>query len=243
MPIRRYPERSTWVAFLDISGFKSMMKDLGSARIALNKFYKIVFNANHEYHRNFDTGIRRNVLISSLIVSDCAILFIDSRDAVNDNEDINLDKARDLNIMLWSISTINRFLIAPVDGMQIMTTCAIDYGPFTYEDRVEDEYTEKNFFYGSAYLNAYLASGDLTPGWCKVLHKDPQLLQGQAHVYNQLAYLRENDGGYDFYWQTIDPTAIDSFKRNYDALTKRRKDRYYYKRIADLLRDISNNPR
>jgi hypothetical protein len=39
MPIRPFPQADTFVAFMDIAGFKSMMNDGQRAPLALDAFY------------------------------------------------------------------------------------------------------------------------------------------------------------------------------------------------------------
>jgi hypothetical protein len=225
-------EGNTWVAFLDISGFKQMMKNLHHAEIALDKFYNTVyrevFRINHEFP--FETYTSGKAQISTVVVSDCAIIFVD-------NQGLLEDKARDLHLILDVIKSINLVLISPAQEPQIMTTCAIDYGHFKYSNRSSDIHTSKSFFYGQTYVKAYLGSEELSkmPGFCRVLNSDftiPELLKTSS----PFSLLRQNGERYDFYWMLTNAERLTTFKSTYDTLSQS-----LYAQIASLLLKASLN--
>jgi len=120
---------NTWVAFIDISGFKQMMK-LKQAEEALTKFYDTVFFEVFNINKS-SSDKKSNTskpLIKSIIVSDAAILFVD-------NQQLDENKIRDLHIILNLIKSVNTALIKLTKSHQptIMTTCAMSYGPFKYD--------------------------------------------------------------------------------------------------------------
>lgn len=222
----------TWVAFLDISGFKQMMKNLHLAEITLDKFYNTVyrevFRINHEFP--FETYTGGNAQISVVVVSDCAIIFVD-------NQGLSEDKARDLHIILDIIKSINLELINPAQEPQIMTTCAIDFGQFKYSNRSSDLHTSKSFFYGQTYVKAYLGSEELskTPGFCKVLNSDfsiPETLKTSS----PFSLLKKNGKHYDFYWMLANAEHLTTFKKTYDTLSQS-----VYEQIKSLLLKASLN--
>jgi len=142
--------KRTWVAFLDLCGFKQMVKE-HKAEAALDKFYNTIFKINETYPyryqihaTNLHEDIQPSIFVSRIVVSDCAVIFVDNTDAP-------LDQLRNLKLILTAVSKINRRLIDKRnnDDPQLMTTCAIDYGRFKYVDRTVDEHVEKSFYYGT----------------------------------------------------------------------------------------------
>lgn len=235
MPIRQY-EGKTWVAFLDISGFKEIMKDLPDAEHTLDKFYATIFNVTSNYNKGRNNLNDTNPIIpvGSLTVSDCAVVFIH-------NQDRPQDEIRDLGLLLKFIFTANRKLIDYRNGPQIMTTCALAYGFFRYKDKIEIKYVEKNCFYGRPYVRAYLDNERLEkkPGYCQVLMKDLSLPdEPRIHIpegsKNQFPFnlLKEDDDYYHFYWMLRDLNLLPEFERKYESLS-----RDLYKQTKQLLYD------
>ena len=76
------------------------------------------------------------------------------------NQTLTDQKIDHLEIVLTAVAEINQELINgnELPAGQIMTTCAIDYGNFTYNRRRQGLYTAKSFFYGQPYLWAYLGN-------------------------------------------------------------------------------------
>ena len=85
LSIRRY-EGKTFVAFLDLSGFKKMMiADRKKAEKALGRFYQTIYSVaqNNQNTRNNT----RLLEVDSIVVSDCAVIF--SRITHNRNSSSN----------------------------------------------------------------------------------------------------------------------------------------------------------
>lgn len=225
-------EGNTWVAFLDISGFKQLMKNLHEAEITLDKFYNTVyrevFRINHEFP--FETYTSGNAQISTVVVSDCAIIFVD-------NQTLLEDKVRDLHLILDVVKSINLELINPAQKPQIMTTCAIDYGHFKYSNRSTDVHTSRSFFYGPTYVKAYLGSEELskTPGFCRVLNAD-FVIPDTVKTASPFNLLKKNGNRYDFYWMLTNAERLTTFKRTYDTLSQS-----IYGQIKSLLLKASLN--
>jgi hypothetical protein len=239
MPIEPF-DGNTWVAFLDMCGFKKLVAKQQRAKEALNKFYNTVYNVNRTYHENHGAN-SRFVTINSLMMSDCAVIFVDDR--LRTIEDLEAGKIENLTVLLWAISSINRVLINPNRSPQIMTTCAIDHGYFEYAKRTEDEHTQKNLFFGEAYVNAFLKTEEKQglkkmPGYCKVIKRDFVIPPNN----NQLRDLREDGDCYNYYWMVRDPRQIDSFENEYKLITQsgRRRDSAYYRDIISLLQQTSS---
>ena len=60
---------STFVAFTDIAGFKSMMADGQRGPTALDAFYRIGFSVLHPDNTN-------DRLVEGFFISDCGVLFV-----------------------------------------------------------------------------------------------------------------------------------------------------------------------
>jgi hypothetical protein len=224
----------TWVAFLDVSGFKEMMKVTPNADNALNKFYKTIFKAvivaNHNFPRAIFSSGRTS--ISSLVVSDCAVIFVD-------NQKAPIDINRDLYRLLSIVSSINRELVSAQVSPRLITTCAISYGQFKYVNRGQDLHTEKNFFYGDAYVKAYLGNEELnhSPGHCRIFEKEINI---PSELANQFPFkvLKKNSDYHDFYWMLEDLQDLSVFELKYSYVSQEK-----YRQIGSLLSDPEDFPR
>src|SRR3989304_9136834 len=142
---------STFVAYLDISGFKSMMKK-GEARDVLNKFYSTIFQVGEIFRK----PTRPNLLeVDAIVVSDCAVLFSRIEDSTRSKIGAE-NNIKGLQSILEFIRRVNSILINPTEGHRILTTCSIDYGKFKYEDRIDVSNMKEVFFIGEPYVNAFL---------------------------------------------------------------------------------------
>jgi len=87
MPIDRY-DGKTYVAFLDISGFKEIMNRERQAAEALDRFYSTVYRVGRGFiERTARSGLLQ---VNAIVVSDCAVLF--ARNAQNDAAKFERDK-------------------------------------------------------------------------------------------------------------------------------------------------------
>ena len=129
MPVQNFSGQ-TFVAFLDISGFKDLMKDDRKALDALNELYQSGYNAL----KNADG-------VEGFFVSDSGILFVRSGST-----------HERLTKIMSVIKRINRQMLF---GNYMLTT-SIAYGHFDYHDKLEFDGIEKNPIYGFAYVQAFL---------------------------------------------------------------------------------------
>ena len=140
----------TFVAFVDISGFKAMMnEDKSRATEALDKFYQIGYEVLQSYHK-----------VSGIFISDCGVLFVSQITSINEQ----------LNTILEVVKTINQRMLYE----NFMLTTNIAYGDFSYQDRVEFNGISKNLLFGNAYLDAYsdnISKPKMEPGMCRILSK------------------------------------------------------------------------
>src|SRR5262249_28225957 len=211
MPLEDY-DGETFVAFVDISGFREMMRDRAKAALALDKFYQAGYDILKD-----QPAIPK---VDGLFVSDCGIHFVRSNDSAS---------ADGLNAMLRVVEALNRRLL----DASVMLTTSVAYGPFTYEQRLEFRGIEKNPMFGNAYLDAYLDNEGgrpkIQPGQCRVVCRG---LPNQLDATGGDPRLAVKCGDHRyFYWMVAAPTEIEAFNRRY-ADTQSLK----YRAMLDVLR-------
>jgi len=208
MSINNY-DGDTFVAFLDISGFKELMRNEKEALKALDKLYQY----GYEILRDQSNECR----VEGIFVSDSGILF------VRRNSQILGNNSESLRSLLIKIKMINERM----RESDFMLTTSIAYGKFKYEEKIEFEGMEKNPIYGYAYLSAFLdnekGKPKIQPGQCRILKKNlpndvtETLKQSQDNddVYRMI---KERDGDnqhYYYYWMVDKPDEIERFEQNY----------------------------
>ena len=218
MPIENY-DGKTFVAFIDISGFKKLMlKEEGWK--ALDKFYNTGYNILQTLNQP------DNPKIEGIFISDKGILF------VRDNP--NYPIADNLKSLLRVIKRINK----KMTENDIMLTTSIAYGNFKYQERIEFSGIGKNPIYGNAYVSAYLDSKKETPkiqpGQCRIVKENlpddvtRTIEQNQENDIIRMIQRRDSDKKhYYYYWMRNDPSEIDKFKQDY-------KDTYNLKYVGIL---------
>jgi len=201
MPIGSLNEY-TFVAFLDISGFKELMKEEKKAWKALDRLYQYGYNV-----------LQENNEVEGIFISDCGILFVRNCQ----------DKKICLRYLLAVIKKINEKMLED----NVMLTTSIAYGHFKYQDRLEFEGIEKNLFHGNAYLAAFLdnESGKpkIQPGQCRIVKKNlpRDVEEALEDDYNRDEFLQlvrrrnNNDKHNYFYWMVKNPSEIDGFENQY----------------------------
>lgn len=224
MPIPSYAERETYVAVLDISGFKEMMKRGIKAEEALNKFYNTVYSVQRNFLRICKS--RNDLLpVNTIVVSDCVVLF--SR-----NSRRAQDKVKGLRSILEFIQRVNCRLVTSISSPAIMTTCSIAYGKFKYEDRIEIKGITKDYFVGWSYVKAFedneYGEPRIRPVECRIL-RDNLSVPESIHKTEDpiLSLLKKTRKYYYFYWMLGSPDDLKSFKREYkDAYRLKGQLRY-----------------
>jgi hypothetical protein len=185
----------TFVAFLDISGFKEFMKEENKAVEVLDKFYRAGFDV-----------LSRSTRVEGLFVSDCGILFIRHQD------DINVQ----LQAILSTVKSLNENMLQH----DVMLTTSIAYGDFFYQNRMEISGSGKNFIYGEAYVKAYFDNENgkpkIQPGECRLL-KSGHLINPD----NNLLLLDKGKYLY-YYWNVQNPEDIGEFRELYNNSYKRK---------------------
>lgn len=224
MPLTNF-DGKTFVAFIDISGFKHLMKN-GKAWEALDKLYKYgyeVLKGNNNLKNR----------VEGLFVSDCGILFV--RYCQN-----NLEC---LKAILKVVKEINKKML----NHDFLLTTSIAYGHFKYQERIEFEGIDKNTIYGNAYVSAFIdnenGKPNIQPGQCRIVNKNlsPNIIQNikQNSRDEILRMIRKRDDKdhYYFYWMREDPSEIERFEKEYSKFEKMSSNsKYTY--ISKVLKGV-----
>ena len=141
----------TFVAFSDISGFKSMMANETRLMRAMDALYS-------SGYRNLG-GTNRNPVVEGIFISDCGILF---------SRRINEPDIQALGSLLQVLAVIHRDVFESAFSL----TTSIAFGRFTYRGKIEFEGLEKNAIHGDAYVSAYRDNESKTrklyPNECRI---------------------------------------------------------------------------
>ncbi len=176
----------TFVAFIDICGFKAMMSE-NKAFDALDKFYQIGYN---ELQACGD--------INGIFISDCGILYVTK----------DTSKEEKLKILLRIVKSINLKMLEA----DYMLTTNIAYGDFSYHERKGFNGISKNLMMGYAYVKAFLdsqAKPKIDVGECRILKEDIQ------EDFFENPHLCPRGKYFYYYWNVEDPEKIDLFKKDY----------------------------
>lgn len=209
MPISNF-DGETFVAFIDISGLKKMMRNKGGkAWRALDAFY----NAGYDFLR---TQLYPDYKIEGLFVSDCGVLF------VNHPNISNSDKINSLISILSVIQLINTSMLQK----KFMLTSSVSFGKFKYQERIEFTGIEKNLIYGNAYVAAFLNNEfdkpKILPGQCRIVRNNfPFSNVGEILSFSNYQILKmikeraEDSSHLYFYWMKQSEDEIIGFEREY----------------------------
>jgi hypothetical protein len=225
MPINNY-DGDTFVAFLDISGFKELMRNEKKAWKALDRLYQ----SGYEILRNQNNECR----VEGIFISDSGVLF------VRRNNQIITSTSESLKSLLLMIKKINERM----RENDFMLTTSIAYGKFRYQERIEFEGIEKNPIYGNAYVSAFLDNENgepkIQPGQCRIVKKNlpndiiRTIEQSQDNEIFRMIRKRKGDNKhYYYYWMVNDPSEIERFERDY-------KDAYNLK-YAGMLKALKGD--
>lgn len=199
MPLTNFPEADTFVAYLDISGFKELMKREKGWK-ALDTFYSSGYRA-----------LQENKTVEGLFVSDCGVLFV---------RDLTSPILKRLESLLETIKKVNRLM----RENDIMLTTSISYGPFAYHNRIEFPGIEKNPVYGNAYVSAVYDNEEgrpkLDPLQCRVVKEGLPISSDDFQLDNSYIFRllkeRTNDPRhYYFYWMVDEEEEIAQFEELY----------------------------
>ncbi|HIC90997.1 MAG TPA: hypothetical protein EYP21_02835 [Syntrophaceae bacterium] len=225
MPINNY-DGDTFVAFLDISGFKELMRNEKKAWNALDRLYQ----SGYEILKNQNNECR----VEGIFISDSGVLF------VRRNNRIMPSTSESLKSLLVMIKRINERM----RENDFMLTTSIAYGKFRYQERIEFEGIEKNPIYGNAYVSAFLDNENGKPkiqsGQCRIVKKNLPVEINNVIEHNHtdeiLRMVKERKGDnkhYYYYWMVNTPEEISRFEQQY-------RDAYILK-YAGMLKALKGN--
>ncbi|MGA2308230.1 MAG: hypothetical protein ABSG57_01615 [Candidatus Bathyarchaeia archaeon] len=226
----------TFVAFLDICGFKSMMKNYAKAGRALDRFFRVV-------NEEVASSESRTQKISCIAVSDSAVAFVGCNDSEREPSgrmQVMLDAQR-LNSLLVFAKNVAREMIQD----RIAISGSIVYGPLEFQKRIGGPGMVKAMFLGKAYLEAYDDVEDGRPplrlGQIRIKPKKKvEEVLAYAHSNNlpELSLISPQNGGYYFYWM-LDSISL---RRDFDREFNRRYDGRYDS-VISVIRDCVLRPR
>lgn len=220
MPIQQF-HGDTAVAFLDMSGFKQMMRNREKAMQTLGQFYEVGF-ATLRQHRRVDAPS-----VEGVFVTDCGILFVrhDARQPVEI-----------LETLLPVVEDLNRRLFAH----DIKATTSVAFGLFRYNPLNEYDGIEKNFVFGPAYIDAFKDNESAPrpdPGTCRILndnwqHPNVDAMKGHP-IWGRCKFCEKH---VHFFWMCETPEEIRNVERQYERANQSRFDT-----IHKTLQDCSRN--
>lgn len=228
MPIENYNGK-TFVAFVDISGFKHYMKyEPEKAVKAINSFFQNGYAILKTEHNEFK--------VEGIFVSDCSILFV--RNEVRSQNMIY----RSFKSLLNVVKHLN---IAMLRDNFMMTT-SIAYGEFNYQDRIEFTGITKNPIISNAYISAYLNSElkpKIKPGQCRIVKEDlPEKLNesicetDNIDIIKMIKNRKYDPNNYYYYWTLDDSDEIENFEIHYASACKL-DEKHKYNKILDILKN------
>lgn len=213
----------TFVAFIDISGFKQMMKN-NKASLVLDKFYQFGYDLLQEdKYEN----------ISGIFISDCGIIYYNKESEIITNKlSLILNFIKDINIKMLE----NNFLL----------TTSVCYDNFIYEDRIELRNMSKNALIGNAYLNAYNDNENTLPkikaGECRIVINDKlELLDINSNKENMNLKKTAKHYYYEYLFNTLEKLdtykeAIKTIEEDYEN-SKGTITNYKFERIISMRKD------
>ena len=151
MPVQPF-QANTFVAFIDIAGFKLMMGDGQRVPLALDAFYNAGFLVLRD-HQN------ESVPVDGFFISDCGVLFVRGEEQA-------------ASIRLESLCQVLRQIHQRTFERAVQLITSIAWGGFSYDERIEFPGIEKNPIYGNAYVAAFAdnqgVSSKLYPSECRL---------------------------------------------------------------------------
>jgi hypothetical protein len=151
MPVQPF-QANTFVAFMDIAGFKSMMGDGKRAPLALDAFYSAGFSVLRNQQN-------RTPKVDGFFISDCGVLFVRG-------------EQQEASTRLESLCKVIQQIHRRTFESAVQLTTSIAWGEFSYHERIEFPGIEKNPIYGNAYVVAFADSESMTklyPSDCRLL--------------------------------------------------------------------------
>ncbi len=203
-------EGDTFVAFLDISGFKELMQKKDEAWNALDRLY----SSGYDILQNPKelNGHR----VEGIFISDSGVLF------VRNNPRNDIHQTDGLHSLLQAIKKINQQMLES----EFMLTTSIAYGKFKYQERIEFPGIGKTPIYGNAYVSAFLDNENgnpkIQPGQCRIVVNEnlpnsitKSIEESQDDIFRLIRKRNGDNKHYYYYWMVNHPNEIERFERDY----------------------------
>lgn len=158
-----------FLAYIDICGFKNMMKDKKDTMKALKTLDRL-------YQKGYDLLERQTCKpkVTGWFFSDSGLLValsdINGRRGIN-RELAENNRKKEFTNLLSIVGLLNEKLFED----RILLTTTIAFGEFQYIERTEGQVTGKMMVYGSGFVNAYSDQDNfpkLLPGQCRIIKKN-----------------------------------------------------------------------
>lgn len=224
MPKKKY------VAFIDILGFKDMVKRLPQTEAAgvITKFSQIIYDA----WKNL--GLQNNSDIKGFIVSDCAI--VHSSD----------DEPNHLNNMLKLLTSI---FVNAIFSQGLMLRASITKGNFDDISAASFENLGKRLIVGQAYVDATVLESKFKGSqivFAQDVRDDIQEISDPFYAVSELPELKDDMGGpsskyYTMRWANIDDFRKEENMRRFISLANQSGWlSHYYETIYLFIKDVGN---
>jgi hypothetical protein len=215
-------EGQTWVAYSDLCGTKAIYRENpNNAAKALNRFYNEVYNLNEPASN-----------ISSLVVSDCAIFWVDRNGSYR--EEGMAIELQTLEQLLSRLNSLHKKMIS--EDYLIKTT--ISYGHFRYQNRLEMPRIRKDMIIGGAYLDVYAKNDKVNAGSIVLLteqNKEYQnLILSDDWRWKNLCH--KMLCGKEYYWCANAERDIARIQE----VQRIRKKQERFQKLKELYRDLTN---
>ena len=217
MSIESFDE-NTFVAFLDICGFKDLMETPGKAEECLDQFFQSVYEEVERSHQ-------RTQKVDCIAVSDCAVAFTRNNPSESIGQQTSFPvEVQRLNSMLIFVKNVARKLVQS----DFVIKGSIAYGPFKFENRIEISGIDKVMFIGNAYVDAYrdvekgrprLEIGEIR---IKPRVKVEEILQRSLRDLEPFSLVTLSRRDYYFYWMLNSIQSKEAFEREFSDRYKRR---------------------
>ncbi len=143
IPIENF-EGTTWIAYMDISGFKKFMQENKGLNV-LNKFMDDAYQE-----------LGTTEIFDGIFFSDSGVVFYPQRISKNNDRVI----FRVLNELLKFIKRLNTRYMTPSskwEDVSFLTKCCVAFGDFKFQNKEENNHILKGPVYGRGYVKAYLS--------------------------------------------------------------------------------------
>jgi len=194
----------TYVAFMDIAGFKSKSNERKKKMI--DEFYSTVYNLTMDVNKSVPGKVDA---IRTIVLSDSALFFVGRK--------FKKDKEAGLLVLLRLIRKVNRSLIK--NG--ILTFTGLAFGPLNYSEPSERKDLRNVKLHGDGYIKAFLLSEDAEkkiPGYVSVHTSVANRVKGRK-AKDEIGLIRSHLRVKRFYWM-LSPGATD---KQFNAVNAARK--------------------